>query len=216
MKNLFSEFDIDLGEVKQHYQERGKISKQLRKLLKKHQMHEYCELAVGVSNIHGNYSAHEHQLGPRILENNSNETIFNLAKLLSEKGITSRAVVKSIYEANLPYLKIGVGSEMACMLQPKRLWVGNVRTIWCHLVVKHKGNWQKANEELALYRFDDTTSEMYYKIWREIYSSMNEDLDTIYELSVGWAEEQGMVVGKKKYLWVDAICSALYAFEKNA
>ncbi|TNY73328.1 hypothetical protein, partial [Vibrio parahaemolyticus] len=213
VKNLFSEFDIDLGEVKQHYQERKVVSKQLRKLLKQHEVKDYCELAVGVSDIHGNYSAYEHKLGPRILENNSYESIFNLAKLFSEKSITSRSVAKSIYESNLPYLKIGVGSEMACMLQPKRLWVGNVRTIWCHLVVKHHGNWQTANEELALYRFDDTSSEMHYKIWRDIYSSMKEDLDTIYELSLGWAEEQGVKVGKKKYLWVDAVCSALYACE---
>lgn len=213
MEDLFSEFDIDLDEVKQHYQERKSFSKQLRTLLRQQSKKEYCELAVGVSNIHGNYSAYEHQLGSRILESNSYDSIFNLATLLSAKYINSRLVAQHIYESNLLYLKIGVGSEMACMLQPKKLWVGNVRTIWCHLVVKHNGNWQKANEELLLYRFDDTSSEMHYKIWRDIYSSMKGDLDKIYDLSLIWAEQQGIKAGKKKYLWVDAICSALYACE---
>lgn len=211
MKDFFSDFEIDVSEVKQHYQERKVVSKQLRSLLKKKHKKEYSELAVGVSDIQGNYSAYEHQLGSKILEINSYDSISDLATLLATKGISSRLVAQYIFEANLPYLKIGVGSEIACMLQPKNLWVGNVRTIWCHLVVKHNGSWQKANEELALYRFDDTSSEMHYRIWRDIYSSMAGDLDKIYDLSLIWAEQQGVKPGNKKYLWVDTICSALYA-----
>lgn len=124
MQGYFSEFDIDLREVRKHYKVRSRISKKLKSLLKNRDFLEYAELAVGVSDVSGNFSAAEHDLGPIIISSNKTESIIGLASKLSNKDIDPTGVVKSIYCSSLSYLKIGVGSEMACMLQPKQFWVG--------------------------------------------------------------------------------------------
>ncbi|MFB2700178.1 hypothetical protein [Aeromonas veronii] len=213
MQDFFKGFELDMALIKQHYTKREVVSLKLNRLLHENSLKEYSELAVGVSDPYGNFSAAEHALGPKILHFNSYESIFSLAKKLSQKDIKAKVVADHIYKANLPYLKIGVGSEMACLLQPDECWVGNVRTIWCHLVVKHKGDWQKANNELDLYRIDDITSEMNYKIWSDIYVTMKSNLNIIHDLSLSWAKEVGVEAGCKKYLWVDTVCSHLYDCE---
>ena len=67
-----------------------------------------------------------------------------------------------IKQARLQYLRIGVGSEISCMVNPSVCWVANTRTIWTHLVIKHGYDVAKAEAELAAYRDDDATSEMAY------------------------------------------------------
>ncbi len=211
MKNTFlDDFEIDLHEVRLHYNPREEVSRKLKSLHSNDSKEKYVELAIGVSDKVGNYSAYEHQLGPKILYNNSIDSVFNFSKLIAEEDLNVRALPRLIREANLPFLKIGVGSEMACLLQPDKFWVGNVRTIYSHLIIKHEGDWEKADEELELYRIDDANSEMHYRIWQDIYTSMKSSLDIIYKISVNWAEEQDVKVGKNKYLWIDAFCNALY------
>jgi hypothetical protein len=212
-QGYLAEFDIDLHSVNEHYMQRKAISKQLGRLLADCDDDKYVELAVGVSDPLANYSAHEHQLGPQILANNPNSAVFALAQRLANPKLKVTHVPKSIYDANLAYLKISVGSEIACLLQPNRFWVGNVRTIWSHLVIKHKGDWERANEELELYRFGDVSSEMNYQIWRDIYLSMEASLDVIGRIAEGWAQKQNIKPGKLKYIWIDALCSALYECE---
>ena len=212
-ENYLSEFEIDLSSVKQHYIKRAKTSNKLVALLQGGNKTGYVELAVGISDPLGNYSANEHQLGPRILESNSVDSVYNLAINMFSEQLKVTHLPKLIYQANLPYLKIGIGSEMGSLLQPNKFWVGNVRTIWSHLVIKHKGDWEKANEELELYRNDDISSEMNYQIWRDIYLSMESSLITIFEISELWANEQEVKLGKKKYIWIDAVCNALYERE---
>mgnify|MGYP000679578876 CR=1 FL=1 len=207
------DFEIDLHEVRQHYILREEASRKLNSLHSTGAQKEYVELAIGLTDRMGNFSAHEHQLGPRILDNNSINSVFKFSEKLVEEDVNVKMLLGIIRKANLPYLKIGVGSEMACLLQPDKFWVGNVRTIYSHLVIDHKGNWEKADEELSLYRFDDTSSEMHYKIWQEIYISMKNSLDVIYKISLNWAEEQGVKVGKHKYLWIDAVCNEIYECE---
>lgn len=202
-----------MKDIRDHYLQRKTVSKQLRELLAAGEVEKYVELAVGVSDARGNYSAHEHQLGPKILSSNSLLSVYRLARQLAEKDINVIDVPRIIYQANLPYLKISIGSEMAALLQPKRIWVGNVRTIWSHLVIKHKGDRERANEELELYKVNDASSEMYYKIWRSIYLSLQQSLDVIHKISSSWAQEQGVSPGKIKYLWIDAVCSALFDAE---
>ncbi len=46
------------------------------------------------------------------------------------------------------------------MLRPKRYWVGNVRTIWSHLVIKHGMDQRRANTELQLCYDGERESEM--------------------------------------------------------
>lgn len=206
-------FDIDLRRVKDHYMRRKAISEQLGRLLTARAEAEYVEFAVGITDPLANYSAYEHQLGPQILNNNSIDSVFALAQRLADPNLKVTHVPKAIYDANLPYLKIGVGSEIACLLQPKRFWVGNARTIWSHLVIKHKGDWERANEELELYHVGDVSSEMNYQIWRDIYLSMEPSLDVISRIAGEWAQEQSVTPGKLKYIWIDALCSALYDSE---
>jgi len=212
-KEYLSEFKINMRDVKKHYVHRKKVSLQLKNLLKTKKIEEYVRLAVGITDPLGNYSAHEHQLGPRILNNNSIISIFKFAQQLESKNLEVTDLPKIIYDADLAYCKISVGSEMASMLRPNHFWVGNVRTIWSHLVIKHKGDSEKANEELELYQIGDASSEMRYQIWREIYLSMQHSLDIINTISKTWAEQQEIKPGKLKYIWIDAVCNGLYEFE---
>ncbi len=212
-EEYLAEFDIDMYDVKKHYMRRNKVSKRLIKHLNEGLEREYVELAVGITDPLANYSAHEHNLGPRILENNSISSVYNLAHRLISRDLKVTHLPKIIYQANLPYLKISVGSEMASLLQPNRFWVGNVRTIWSHLVIKHEGDWERANEELELCHIGDASSEMHYQIWRDIYLSMEHSLDVINIISAIWAEKQKVKPGKLKYIWIDAVCNALYECE---
>ncbi len=209
-KEYLSEFKIDMNGVKEHYINRKDVSKRLKKYLRTGAERKYVELAVGITEPLANYSAHEHKLGPKILCNNTIASVFNLAQRMSSTTLNVTHLPKTIYQANLLYLKISVGSEMASLLQPDRFWVGNVRTIWSHLVIKHEGDWKRANEELELYHIGDVTSEMNYQIWRDIYLSMEHSLDVINAISATWSEDYGVEPGNLKYIWIDAICNALY------
>jgi hypothetical protein len=211
-EHYLSEFEIDFASVKQHYLKRKEVSNKLVSLLKNEKKKEYVELAVGIENPLGNYSANEHGLGCEILNSNTTDSIYNLAISMLSKELKASDLPKLIYEARLPYLKIGVGSEMALLLQPSRFWVGNTRTIWSHLVVKHKGNCEIADEELKLYRDNDSTSEMDYKKWNEIYPLMEENLNKIYKIAEDLSIEQNVIPGSDKFLWIDAVCSALYGY----
>lgn len=212
-EQYLDEFEIDMHDVKAHYKRRKNISSDLIKLLNDGTKKEYVELAVGIIDPFANYSAYEHQLGPRILENNSISSVFKLALRMSSENLNVTNLPKTIYDANLPYLKISVGSEMASMLQPNKFWIGNVRTIWSHLVIKHEGDRERADEELELYRIGDVSSEMNYQIWRNIYLSMEHSLDVIQSISFAWAKREAIKPGKLKFLWIDAFCNALYECE---
>ena len=114
----------------------------------------------------------------------------------------------------MPYLRISLGSEIAMMLNPDKYWVGNIRTIYSHLLLKHNGNSMTANEELRLYREPDGSrpSEMEYKIWRDLYLSLDSSLKQIANIGNEEAKKQGAPVGEHVYMWADAISSHLYSY----
>ena len=97
------------------------------------------------------------------------------------------------------------------MVNPKVCWVANTRTIWTHLVIKHADNFSKADEELRLYRGQDDTSEMAYRIWAEIYRELAASMTRIAEEGERLARAASVTPGPIKYLWADAIANALYA-----
>jgi hypothetical protein len=130
---------LDMSSVKNHYDERFRCHQKLVSLFLNHNTEEYLNLALGISDPCGNYSASEHHLGEPILANNSHNSIINLARSFFDENNT-RLMLESIYRANLSHLKISVGSEMAMMLKPDVFWVANVRTIWTHLLYKHNYN----------------------------------------------------------------------------
>jgi len=123
---------------------------------------------------------------------------------------TARNVPEIIRDARLRYFQIGVGSEASCMMNPGCCWVANTRTIWTHLVIKHGDDFKKANEELRLYRDAETTSEMAYRIWRDIHRELGVSMTRISEIGSKLARHAGVSPGRIQYLWADAISNALY------
>ena len=212
--NYLSDFDLEMNLVKEHYTKRLNISKHLKSSLSNNNKEEYVELALGITDPLGNYSADEHKLGEMIISpdrENKIDQVFDLAKDILDNETSPERLLKLIYkERVISHLKVGVGSEIGSLLKPQELWVCNVRTIWSHLVILNKGDWEQATKDLELYRVDDRRSEMHYKLWTAIYLDMKSSLNYIHKISKLWALEQNVVVGEDKYLWVDAVCNALY------
>jgi hypothetical protein len=137
--------DLAWTGVREHYDLRHSIHKQLLKLMERKERAEFVELLLGISDRDGNYSAVEHGLGPFVLSEN-----FNAVNRLWDLSWQFRSlkagheVPKLIHQAGLRYLQIGVGSEASCMLNPSVCWVANTRTIWAQLVIKH-GDLERAD-----------------------------------------------------------------------
>lgn len=205
-RNFVAELDFPL--VFEHYARRADISAKLRFLLASHSVDEYVDLALGIDDPYGNYSAADHALGRRILEQRSKNSIFALGCALSTAA-RAQDVQRIIYQAGIPYLKIGVGSEMAMLLQPEVHWVANTRSIWSHLLLKHRSV-ALANEELKLYRDGSEESEMAYKMWCSVHLDMKKNFDNLAAEGDKVAAERGGETGEIKYLWADAIANALY------
>ncbi|HEU5340663.1 hypothetical protein [Edaphobacter sp.] len=171
----------------------------------------FANLALGISDPVGNYSAAEHGLGSKILGTNVNAERLVLDLARKFRLLNSASVVPElIRDAGIKFLQIGVGSEISCMVHPEICWVANARTIWTHLVIKHADNTAKADEELRLYREADVTSEMAYAMWSDIHAQLDVALTRIADLSKEFARRAKVVPGDVTYLWADAIASSLY------
>ena len=200
---------LDMTEVRDHYDIRAKIGKILRRHLKNGAVSDFVRLALGLTDPHGNYSARDHGLAPKILAESTEKTVFVLGEALYATPKATH-IPDTIYTRNIPFLKIGVGSEIACLLRPSRFWVGNVRTIWAYLLLKHGWNYDLANEELQLWREGERDSEMDYRIWRDIYLALESSMRQIALLGSREARKQRVTPGKQIFLWADAVANALY------
>lgn len=198
--------------VRQHYDERELVHRRMRKLHGGGLIKQFFDLAVGISDPNGNYSAAEHSIGPKVAMYNPNapKRVFDLASnfLTVEQGLDVPPLIRA---AAISYLQIGVGSELSCMMNPTICWVANSRTIWAHLLIKHNDNYSKADEELALYRDNDTSSEMAYKIWVGIHRTLDTAMTRLAAMGTQQAKVNGVSPGALKYLWADAVANALYA-----
>ncbi len=201
--------DLDMHAVREHYLHRERVHLELRRLFDNGAILDYIQLALGISDAAGNYSAAEHGLGPRILAESTEEAVFDLAVKI-EQCPNAHHLPKLIYDDSINYLKIGVGSEIAMMLKPDDYWVGNVRTIWAHLLQKHDGDQQRANQELRLYRTGEWDSEMDYQTWRDIYLALESSLSQLGCAASQAAQTQGVTPGLLRFLWSDAVASFLY------
>ena len=200
---------LNMRHVREHYDTRFELHQRLAALLKKGKAAAYLDMALGISEPIGNYSAAEHDLGPQILTSNREVRIIQLAQsFLAETD--PKKMVAAIYDAGIKYLKVSVGSEMAMMLKPDVFWVANVRTVWTHLLLKHGYDLGKANEELKLYRSQELTSEMEYRVWKEIYSLMKPSIANVCAEGSAIAAKQSAEPGPLPYLWFDAIANSLY------
>jgi hypothetical protein len=205
---------LEWAAVRRHYDDRVRVSKALAQLHSRKSVHEFANLALGISDADGNYSAAEHGLGPKILypghNRNAERKVFELAREFIAL-MDARGVPELIAGANLTYLKIGVGSEISCMVNPKICWVANTRTIWTHLVIKHADSIRKADEELQLYREADASSEMDYQMWAAIHAELRVALTRIAEIGQDNAKKSRIIPGSVTYIWADAIASALFS-----
>ena len=201
--------NLDMYEVRGHYDTRFECHRQLSALLKTGKAADYLDIALGITEPFGNFSAREHGLGPQILSANRPASIIKLATSFLNEADPYK-MVSSIYEANIKFLKVSVGSEMAMMLKPSSFWVANVRTVWTHLLFKHGYDLGKANEELTLYRSQEMPSEMEYKMWKEIYRLMKPSIVNVCEKGSAVSGKQGAEPGPLPYMWFDAIANALY------
>ncbi|MFZ2407115.1 MAG: hypothetical protein WAW41_18430 [Methylobacter sp.] len=200
--------ELDYSEIIDHYNHRVEISHCLKSLLAASQIQDYVDLALGIADPYGNYSAAEHGLGPRILNERPYETIFKLATKLSIVQ-SAREMRNDIYKSNVPYLKVGVGTEMAMLLQPDRHWVANTRSIWSHLVMRHRSI-ATANKALRLYREGSDESKMAYDMWCAAHEDMELDFTNLAAGGAEQAHAQGIQPGSITYLWADAVANALY------
>jgi hypothetical protein len=96
-------------------------------------------------------------------------------------------------------------------MNPRVCWVANTRSIWTHLVIKHADNFAKADEELRLYRDNDTSSEMAYQIWAHIHGLLDTSMTHVSEEGARLASAEKLQPGDIAFIWADAIASALYA-----
>src|SRR5688572_18969976 len=113
--------ELDMASVRDHYLSRESAHTTLRQLFEAGCVEEYVNLALGITSPAGNYSAAEHGLGPRILDENTHKDVFDLATEI-ETCPNTHHLPDLIYRHKLPYLKISVGSEIAMMLKPDVHW----------------------------------------------------------------------------------------------
>ncbi len=200
---------LDFLAVRKHYFRRKRAHRMLRDFFESRQVHEFAQLALGISNPAGNYSAAEHGMGPIILARGSDSDILDLARDIDASSSVSH-LPHIIYNKAIDRLKISIGSEIAMMLFPKRHWVGNVRTIWSHLVIKHRMNERLANQELQLYHDGERESDLTYEIWQYVYLEMEENIKTLGRIAAEAADRQGIRPGRLRYMWADAVASQMF------
>lgn len=198
---------IDYQVARKLYDSRYRIHRRLLKAFHEKRVQDYVDLALGIEEAGGNYSAAEHGLGPMILQQSSPERVFQLAKQLYACQDPTQ-VPNIIYTEGIPFLKISVGSEMAALLGPDLFWVTNARTVWAHLVMKHR-NVLTANSELRAYR-EEMPSEMVYQLWKQIYPLVGSTMTALASLGTKIAQEKGIEPGTVRFLWADAIADTSY------
>jgi hypothetical protein len=196
-------------EIKATFAERESIRNQLLKYFQESNIKGFVRLVLGIDDPNANYSASEHGLGNRILSEVSPDTVYGFTQDLIECD-TPHSLLANIYNANIPYLKISVGTEMAMMMRPELFWVANTRSVWAHLLVKHEYDYSKADQELALYRDQENTSEMGYMIWRDIYPTMNTNLRELGRKANEQSESEGYGAIGDAYLFCDTVANWLY------
>jgi len=202
---------INWADVRRDYDVRVHVHTDLQRFRQQNAIDKFTDLALGINDSDGNYSAAEHGLGPKVLAFNANasQRVFDLAGQFV--SLTDALPVPDlIRRAQLKYLQIGVGSEISCMVNPEVCWVANTRTIWTHLVIKHGYDVAKADEELKLYREADVASEMAYEAWAEIHAKLDVALTHVAKLGRERAKSANVAPGNIIYIWADAIASHLY------
>jgi len=194
--------ELAFSSIRDLYDKRIKVHRDLATALDKGSVKEYVNTALGIADEYGNFSAFEWDLGSQVLEKSSCRTVFNLAERLFECDDPLR-IPDIIYSADIPNLKISVGSEMAMMLRPDDFWVTNRRTLYAYFLDENDGNTVSANEVLQMYEAD-------WDMWRDFHAEIGPSLRSLGELGRHVASDRGIAPGSITYLWADAIADGLY------
>lgn len=206
--------ELDFGVVHQEYDERTRVHRRLRRLLAALEVDAFVQLALGIEDPYGNFSARDHGLGPRILAETPARRVFDLAGELL-RLVRCEDVLDLVRRADIPYLKIGVGTELGSLLRPAEFWITNVRTLWAHLVMKHGGSVNRANDELALYRDSERDSEMEYAVWGDLHRNLEPAMRSLGAAGAAEASAQGLEAPPFDFLWADAVANALYELRES-
>ena len=208
---------LDMVQVLSHYKERRGVHQKIAKAFADKDASTYANLALGISDPTGNYSAAEHHLGNMILAVNGGAGPIFLLGQKMEATAYPKQIPELLTKANLKYLKISVGSEMSMLLQPDKFWTTNVRTVWAHLLIENGDDYEKANEALSIYRGNTSdkndwdAADMSYKLWADIHVKLETSLKRLGAIGIKEADKQGVVPGKLRFLWADAIANELYS-----
>ena len=189
---------------------RAQVSAKMSDLLKRNQMRDFAELAIGLSEAAGNYSAAEHPKIQVSIPTNLNwyGRVVNLAKQFVPLR-DAEQVPALIERARLDYLKISVGSEISCMVNPQVCWVCNRRTIWTHLAWTR--DIREAQQLLEAFKLGDADSEMAYSNWAAgFHSELGKSLRQVAEEGGRRSREANVQPGEFVFLWADAMASQVY------
>ena len=200
---------LDMNEAYTHYKKRAALHKELNRTLYQSDPATFVNLALGISDPAGNYSASEYHSGPSVVQANGIPSVLELAKKLNVCQLPAK-IPEIIANSRLKHLQISIGSEMSMMLQPKKFWTANVRTVWASLLIKYGDNYSEAEEELKLYRNSSGDSAMDYSAWAAMHPTLEIPLSRLYHLGVEEATRQNVKHGNRIYLWADAIADMLY------
>jgi hypothetical protein len=199
---------IDWSKVHEHYRKRVKVHKELLDLLNDSSASKFASRAL---DNEANYSAYENALKDKILGLNGKSAETGIVALANEfrKVKDGHEVIAKIEKANLKFLKVSVGSEMSCMVNPSVCWVTNTRTIWSHFAMDN--NLAEANKALRLLRSNDADSKIAYKYWAAWHGEIDVSLRSLAKLGNGLARRAGIEPGDLTYLSADAIATNFYA-----
>jgi hypothetical protein len=201
---------LDWRMVRDQYDIRERTHHEMLRLHRSGNVSSFIDLLLGISDPSGNYSAAEHGIGPKVLDENIRVEGRLLEVVTQFLSLTNAHEVPPIIRgARLRYFQIGVGSEALCMVNPQFCWVANVRTIWTHLVYKH--DFRTADDALELYQEADAASEMAYRQWQALHAELADTIPQILDEGVKLAKHANVIPGPIRYLWVDAIANQLYA-----
>jgi len=205
---MFDWHTIDYHEIRRHYDHRVRTHQLLLKYFHEKDMENYVNLALGIDDPAGNYSASDHGSGPEILRNkHTYELVFQLAEKLIACEEPSR-IPDIIYSTNISGLKISIGSEMAALLRPELFWVVNTRTVWAHFVIKYDSV-DQGNEVLKAFH-ENRPSNMDYYLWKDVCPDVGLSMASLATMATTICKETGIIQGELTYLWADAVADVAY------
>jgi hypothetical protein len=189
--------------IRSHIVQRRQISTRLQNILNG-TLSDFVENALGILDRQANYSATEDRgrfpLCKSIIAENRN--LEARLRDLGLKFVSGQDLPATVAAAAISYLKLGVGSELGMMLNPRTYWVHNTRSIWFQHLVFNGWDVLRSNQYLRYLgeHYDACNTPEYYNL---VGASLNSLRNDVYY--------QGLKLFQAvDYLEADAIVDRLY------